>query len=39
MSPLIEDGSNIEVLENYYECYQVAPKHGDVIIVEDSAIV
>jgi signal peptidase I len=37
MSPLIENGSIVQTYMNYYQCTSEVPKHGDIVIIEDSA--
>lgn len=39
MSPVIENGSRVQALMNYYQCRSELPKHGDIVILEDSALV
>ena len=39
MSPVIENGSIVQALMNYYQCRSELPKHGDIVILEDSALI
>lgn len=39
MSPLIEDGSTVKASIDYYTCNWNSPHRGDIVILEDSAVV